>query len=289
MSDLTDHDYEQLSAYLDEALTAAERAALEARLRAEPALRAALDDLRVVQQAVASLPVLRAPRDFRLTHDMVAPPMVAAAPIFDAPLAAQPQDEEEELLLMSAPPPPAAAPPDSAQTPTITSSTPPRATRATPWWLAAAAALALLIVGGGVFVLTQRQPEPTIMIAALATETASPTTEDAPLTAVTLVVPPSSPTLPEVGGLRQQEASPLPAAPLAMQATSDPTVPAEAQAVIPMLAAVPESDDAAADEIVQSLAASADTAPALETITPQALADGLVALLRLLLELVLRS
>jgi len=73
MVDLLDEDYELLSAYLDRELTEPEQTALEARLQAEPQLQAALEELRVVKQAVAALPIVPAPRDFRLT------PAVAAA------------------------------------------------------------------------------------------------------------------------------------------------------------------------------------------------------------------
>ncbi len=59
-------DLELLSAYLDDALAPAERAALESRLKTDSVLRAELAALRGVQDAVRALPVLKAPRDFRL-------------------------------------------------------------------------------------------------------------------------------------------------------------------------------------------------------------------------------
>ncbi len=64
-------DLDALSAWLDGQLPAAERAALEARLAAEPALRAELDDLRAVVAALHQLPPLRAPRDLTLTPAQV--------------------------------------------------------------------------------------------------------------------------------------------------------------------------------------------------------------------------
>lgn len=69
MSDLNDRNVEQLSAYLDGALSERERATLEARLQAEPALRAELDSLRQTVALVRGLPRLRAPRSFALTPE----------------------------------------------------------------------------------------------------------------------------------------------------------------------------------------------------------------------------
>lgn len=66
MPDLKPADLELLSAYLDDALLPEERAALEVRLLAEPALRAELDALRTVVDQVRALPEMTAPRDFRL-------------------------------------------------------------------------------------------------------------------------------------------------------------------------------------------------------------------------------
>ncbi len=66
MNDLTPADLELLSAYLDNELAPAERAALERRLAADARLRAELEALRGVAARVRALPVLAAPRDFRL-------------------------------------------------------------------------------------------------------------------------------------------------------------------------------------------------------------------------------
>jgi anti-sigma factor RsiW len=71
---VTDQDYELLSGYIDNALTAAERQALEARLAAEPALRAELEALRGTVALLRGMPVFKAPRDFTLTPAMVARP-----------------------------------------------------------------------------------------------------------------------------------------------------------------------------------------------------------------------
>jgi len=70
---INDRDFDQLSAYLDNALSAAERAALERRLASELGLRAALDDLRMMRQLLRALPTLKAPRDFALTPAQARP------------------------------------------------------------------------------------------------------------------------------------------------------------------------------------------------------------------------
>ncbi len=62
MPDQSDRNVEQLSAYLDGELTEAERATLEARLQANPALYGELDSLRQTVALVRSLPRLAAPR-----------------------------------------------------------------------------------------------------------------------------------------------------------------------------------------------------------------------------------
>jgi hypothetical protein len=75
-------DLENLSAYLDGELTAPEVARLEARLEAEPALKAALAELRATSQVVRSLPRLRVPRSFTLTPQMAGiRPRRAAYPV----------------------------------------------------------------------------------------------------------------------------------------------------------------------------------------------------------------
>jgi hypothetical protein len=68
---LTERDLELLSAYLDGALTEAERADLEARLQTDAELSRELARLRATVDLVRTLPTLSAPRDFTLTRDMV--------------------------------------------------------------------------------------------------------------------------------------------------------------------------------------------------------------------------
>ncbi len=69
---LNGNDLELLSAYLDGALTASERADLEARLQTDASLRRELERLRATKALIGSLPTLSPPRDLRLTRAMVA-------------------------------------------------------------------------------------------------------------------------------------------------------------------------------------------------------------------------
>jgi len=64
-------DLDRLSAYLDNTLSPADRARLEARLAREPELRAALNDLRVTVRLLRALPTLKPPRSFTLTAAQV--------------------------------------------------------------------------------------------------------------------------------------------------------------------------------------------------------------------------
>lgn len=82
------NDLELLSAYLDDALTAEERAALEARLETEAGLRRELARLRATIDLIGTLPTLPAPRDFRLTPRMVRRPSIITSAAFSAMSAA---------------------------------------------------------------------------------------------------------------------------------------------------------------------------------------------------------
>lgn len=62
----SDRDLELLSAYVDGELSDREAAALEQRLRHEPALSAALEDMRATIALLNKLPSLKAPRNFTL-------------------------------------------------------------------------------------------------------------------------------------------------------------------------------------------------------------------------------
>lgn len=59
-------DFVLLSAYLDNELSAAERTAIEARLRDDPDLRAELAELEQVIGMVKAMPVIKAPRNYTL-------------------------------------------------------------------------------------------------------------------------------------------------------------------------------------------------------------------------------
>ena len=74
---LNDSDLELLSAYLDDQLAPDERSMLEERLRHEPALRAALDELRATVGALRELEPVPPPRSFTLDPATVArrPPL----------------------------------------------------------------------------------------------------------------------------------------------------------------------------------------------------------------------
>jgi hypothetical protein len=63
---------EQLSAYLDDQLSAGERARLEARLATDPALQAELDALRHTVAVVRDLPPIPVPRNFILPQTVAA-------------------------------------------------------------------------------------------------------------------------------------------------------------------------------------------------------------------------
>lgn len=69
-------DFEALSAYIDNQLSPSERTALEARLQAEPDLRAELTSLQETVTLLHALPKLKAPRNFTLD-----PAMYGAAPV----------------------------------------------------------------------------------------------------------------------------------------------------------------------------------------------------------------
>lgn len=77
-------DLELLSSYLDGQLSSADATRLEARLLAEPDLRSVLRDLRSARTMLRQLPMRKAPRNFRLTPQMVGknPPLPRAYPAF---------------------------------------------------------------------------------------------------------------------------------------------------------------------------------------------------------------
>jgi anti-sigma-K factor RskA len=68
---ISNREWEALSAYLDKQLSARERSRLEARLKENPELRQALEEMRRVRTILRSQPKMRAPRNFTLTPEMV--------------------------------------------------------------------------------------------------------------------------------------------------------------------------------------------------------------------------
>jgi hypothetical protein len=71
LSQLSRRDVERLSAYLDGELSAAERARLEERIKEDPDLRSALEEMRTAVWLMRSMPDVKVPRNFILTPDMV--------------------------------------------------------------------------------------------------------------------------------------------------------------------------------------------------------------------------
>lgn len=84
---ISEYDFDQLSAYLDDQLVPAEKAALEARLAAEPELRTTLRELRLTVRALRALPPVALPRSFVLTPAQVAQARPRAAVPARRPLA----------------------------------------------------------------------------------------------------------------------------------------------------------------------------------------------------------
>jgi hypothetical protein len=77
-------DIELLSSYLDGQLSPSDAARLESRLLTDPAMRSVLRDLRSSRSLLRQLPMRKAPRNFRLTPQMVGknPPLPRAYPAF---------------------------------------------------------------------------------------------------------------------------------------------------------------------------------------------------------------
>jgi anti-sigma factor RsiW len=67
---ITPRDWETLSAYLDDQLSAPDRREIENSLVNNPELRQSLEELRQTRMILRSLPKLRAPRNFTLTASM---------------------------------------------------------------------------------------------------------------------------------------------------------------------------------------------------------------------------
>jgi anti-sigma factor RsiW len=101
---VNDLDFERLSAYLDDALSDDERAAIEMRLAREPALRETLSELRTLKTWIGALPELKAPRDFTLTPGMLAQElsiMKRSVPYHRAAMMAAPQPKQRSNLIVA--------------------------------------------------------------------------------------------------------------------------------------------------------------------------------------------
>ncbi len=70
---ISNHDYELLSAYMDDQLAPGEKRKLEASMRMRPELQAALDELQQTRTLLRQAPRRHAPRNFILTPAMVRP------------------------------------------------------------------------------------------------------------------------------------------------------------------------------------------------------------------------
>src|SRR5215510_8964657 len=81
---MNQRDLELLSSYLDHQLKPSDSARLEARLKSDPELVSALNDLRATRSLLRKLPQRRAPRNFTLTRKMVGqnPPLPRAYSFF---------------------------------------------------------------------------------------------------------------------------------------------------------------------------------------------------------------
>lgn len=77
---ITNQEWAQLSAYVDGELSPAEESRLTSRLAAQPALRAALEDLQRTRALLSAAPRLKVPRDFTLTPAQVGRPARKSSP-----------------------------------------------------------------------------------------------------------------------------------------------------------------------------------------------------------------
>src|SRR5512138_196575 len=68
---LSNRDYEQLSAYIDGQLAQSERRRLEERIHNQPELQNALDELTQTRALIRQAPRRHAPRSFTLTPEMI--------------------------------------------------------------------------------------------------------------------------------------------------------------------------------------------------------------------------
>jgi hypothetical protein len=80
---ITAHDYELISAYLDNQLSDKERTLLESRLKTDPILQTEVHEISKTRLLLKSLPKLRAPRNYYIQAETVhTRPSLRMAPIF---------------------------------------------------------------------------------------------------------------------------------------------------------------------------------------------------------------
>lgn len=80
---LSTHDYELISAYLDNQLSEKDRARFEVRLKIEPELQKELHEIQITRSLIHSLPRMRAPRNYYIKPETVPVRQISRlAPVF---------------------------------------------------------------------------------------------------------------------------------------------------------------------------------------------------------------
>jgi hypothetical protein len=187
---MTELDFEQLSAYIDDELSASERTALEARLASDVQLRQELASLRVLVQALSAMPDLKAPRDF-----MLSPAMLEPSPSSLNQIAADVGGLPPLMVLPTTNIPPQATVRVLRPRPTA--------------WLSVVAAVFVMIIGAGVL-LTQFNNQPTERNGAVVANVASPTVLPATLVDAEMGNDDAGGEQPLDGAMARTEATPTP-------------------------------------------------------------------------------
>lgn len=155
MPELTEHDAELLSAYINGELTADEAATLEQRLTEDAFLRRELAALRQIVSLIQALPEVKAPRNFTLTPDMVAVPT-------------KPVSQRQTVPTTEITPATMVALPKAAPAQKQINKTAPR--RRMIWQPLAAAAAVFVVAVGFMAVLFSNQAQPMGTVAAAPTQ-----------------------------------------------------------------------------------------------------------------------
>ncbi len=192
----TDAELEQISAYIDTQLDDNERTALEARLAQDADLRRELDAMRQTAALLRSLPMIRAPRAFTLTPEMLGQTAVPALAL----------SESARVVPMP---------------------------RARPlrrvWWVPAASAAGVVLLAG-VFLISQTNNSgapstDAVGVAQVSTNTPSPALEGSAYNTVVQAVATQPPTaMPsEITAMKTDEQAPIP--PASVVSTVDNSAP----------------------------------------------------------------